>query len=145
MAFWRFWVVQSCRLFWEASVLPCFETNVSEWGNAAKCQQFSGSGELLDPEVLGGTWLPTGSGCMGDADLADCPQKQSSRAMERPQELPCTVTSVTSCWSHRASAGHYPFQPILWWINQVSSTAISQKGHHKQFSKNCADITRNFI
>lgn len=70
---------------------------MSEWGNAAKCQQFSGSGEFLDPEVLGGTWLPTGSGCMGDADLADCPQKQSSRAMERPQELPCTVTSVTSC------------------------------------------------
>lgn len=70
---------------------------------------------------------------------------QNSRAMEGPQKFPYTVTSVTSCWDHRVSAGCCPFQPILWRINQASSTAILQKGHHKQFSKNCADITRNFI
>lgn len=70
---------------------------MDEWANAAKCQQFSGSGELLDPKVLGGTWLPIGSGCMGDADPAGCPQKQSLRAIERPQKFPCTMTSVTSC------------------------------------------------
>lgn len=70
---------------------------------------------------------------------------QSSKAMEGPGKFPYTVTSVTSCRGHRVSAGCYPFQPILWWINQASSTAILQRGDHKQFSKNSADITRNFI
>lgn len=50
---------------------------MDECVNAAKCQQFSGSSELLDAEVLGGT----GSGCTGDADPAGCPQKHRAREL----------------------------------------------------------------
>lgn len=145
IVFWRLWVVQSCRHFWEASVLPCFETNVDEWANAVKCWQFW---EWRAPGPRGAQWDSAPHQFRLHRRCRSCwlsSKTQSSRAMEGPGKFPCTVTSVTSCRGHRVSAGCYPFQPILWWINQASSTAILQRGDHKQFSKNSADITRNFI